>query len=112
MTQVSIGQTLFQPNPRTSGYREYKVIKIGRKWISFEDGRRCTIDTLLLDCGGYAPQKLYVSVEEYEAGRKLQAAWSDLCRDVQRIRRPEHLTVEGINEIRRMLGLQVLSEAP
>lgn len=107
--KVAIGQTLYQPVKRMSGsYDKYEVVSIGRKWISLDRGARCTIDGLMLDCGGYTPQRLYTSIEAYEANRKLSAAWADLQRDLDRARRPDGLTVEAINAIRAQLGLQVL----
>lgn len=107
---ITIGQTLYEPPFNRSNGREHVVTSIGRKWIQLGDKRRCTIDTLLLDCGLYSPRKLYASKEEYEAAAHLNAAWRDLQRDLNNAKRPEGMTVEQINDIRRALGLKVLGE--
>jgi hypothetical protein len=108
--KVAIGQTLYEPPQRRNGWREHKVISIGRKWISLDGGKRCTIDGLMLDRGVYSPERLYTSTEDYEAERKLSAAWFDLRRAIQYARLPDGLTVDAINAIRVQLGLKVSGE--
>jgi hypothetical protein len=108
--KVEVGQTLYEPNRRTGSYREYKVVSIGRKWISLSGGARCTIDGLKLDCGGYGARRLYINTEAYEAARKLESAWSDLLRDFQFARIPEGMTVDAINAIRHQFGLKVFGD--
>jgi hypothetical protein len=106
---IAVGTKLYEPDQRRSGYREYDVVSIGRKWIQLKPEGRCNF-SLMRDGGGYAPRQLYLSIEAYESERRLSAAWSDLCRDIQRAKRPEGITVDEINAIRVKLGLKVLGQ--
>jgi hypothetical protein len=106
---IAVGTKLYELDLRRSGYREYEVVSIGRKWIHLKPEGRCNF-SLMRDCGGYAPRQLYISVEAYETERRLSAAWSDLCRDIQRARRSDGITVDEINAIRVRLGLKVLGQ--
>lgn len=109
---VEIGQALFERRERVSGWREHKVVGIGRKWIALDTGSRCTIDTLKLDRGGYSPRQLYTDPAIYEDESRLAAAWIDFQRDVGRLHsRPKHMTAEAMNDIRRTLGLEVIGES-
>lgn len=107
---LTIGQKLYDKDPYRSSYNEYTVEKIGRKWAQLDRGARCTVDTLHLDCGDYGTRKLYPSIEEHQVALRLDAAWRDLERDLRYAKRPNGLTVEKINDIRRELGLKVLGE--
>jgi hypothetical protein len=110
MSAVVIGQTLYEPRSGGAYFREHTVVGIGRKWIMLDGKARCSIDGLMLDCGGYGPRQLYTDIEAYRAEGMLSAAWRDLSRDLQYSNRPTSMTVETINEIRAQLGLRVLAK--
>jgi hypothetical protein len=102
---VKVGQILhLPPERRDSGWAELTVVSIGRKWITLDRNRRCSIDKLLLDRGGYSPKQLYVSRAERENEIALDAAWSAFGRRAI-YRRPSAVTLEDIQQASNLLGL-------
>lgn len=106
---VQIGQTLYEPSRRRGGeYIEHKVASIGRKWVTFFGGGRCTIDGLMLDCSPYGMRQLYADKEAHALAARRDAAWRDLKGDLSLAKMPDDLTIADINAMRAKLGLQVL----
>lgn len=105
MNKLTLGQILYQPpgNHRNSGC-EYEVTKIGRVWAELDGGRRrCTINTLHLDTGGYAPIQLYMSLTAFESEKELNRAWRELGNSVYNKRIPDGVTIELIEHVSALL---------
>lgn len=105
MSTLTIGQVLHMPpSRRSTGWNELTVTKIGRTWATLGTYGRCTLDTLLLDCGGYSPIQLYTSCEEFEQERELNKVWSDFVRSLAVGRAPAGMTLEAIKQARALLA--------
>ena len=106
-TDLSVGQKLwFVPDRHFGQPREVTVLKIGRKWAAIsERGDRIDIETLVVDGKGYSsPGRCYRSREGYETIAAANAAWDALMRDLRNTyQRPRGLTVEDIEQARRIL---------
>lgn len=85
--------------PRTS---EVTVKKVGRKWAYFGIHDKFDIQTGAID--GYGGGRVYVSSAEYNQEQALEAVWAEIRNAVHRTwRRPEHLTVSDLAELKRIL---------
>lgn len=89
------------------GPYEVTITKVGRKWLTLNNGYRAAVDGLALDGGEYAsPGVCYLTREAYEIEKALNDAWSKLRRDIDMARRaPNELTVQCIHDARKLLGL-------
>ena len=104
--KLTIGQVLYEPPCSWRSYwREHKVDGIGRKWVKLDTDRRCTTDTLLLDCSRYAPIQLYADRKTYEDIEAIKSAWFELRKSIEYNKPPSGVTSETIAQVRVMLGL-------
>lgn len=87
--------------------QEATVTAIGRKWITINDRNRFEIGSMYLDGKGYAsPGSVWSSPEEYHNSLSLNQAWSGIQTAVINAHRcPDGVTVERIEEARKLLGL-------
>lgn len=106
--KLSIGQVLHEPpSRRYEDWKQYTVVSIGRKWATLSGrNNRCTLDTLLRDCGGYSPRELYVDRAAYEQECALHAEWTDFARRINVARMPAGMTPEIIAQARALLGIE------
>lgn len=84
------------------------VKKVGRKWAVIDDGDlRVDMETGAIE-GTYPQAYVYASRDVYEAKHALREAWADLRLDWHRApySAPAGVTVERINEARRLLGME------
>lgn len=89
----------------SSDLDDYEVEKIGRVYAKLKHPYyRVRIDNLELDG---SRGTVYLSPEHYKRQQELNKAWSDFCQAVSdvRHRRPDHISLESINEARQRLGL-------
>lgn len=104
-----VGQRLwFVPEQRWNGQpRELTITKIGRKWITLNDDHRASIENLIVDGDGYSsPGRCYVDQVAYEEEKALNEAWTAFRQDTDRMRRtPELVTIESIQQARKLLGV-------
>lgn len=103
---LKVGQSLFlKPvgSLRTEALVEYKIEKIGRRWVTLSNHARVSLETLRTESG---TRTAWLS-EQHHKAQELDAAWRQLTTDFDRMRynRPAHLTVEVIKEIRLKLGI-------
>ena len=103
------GQKLWLvPSHRYMGEpREVTIVKVGRKWLTLNNGHRAAVDGLALDGGEYmSPGVCYLSREAWEIEKALNESCSQLRRDVDMAHRvPDGLTVQSIHDARKLLGL-------
>lgn len=85
-----------------------RIVKVGRKWI-YLDGPgdyRFSPDEMMIDSGGYASRwRVWYSRESYERKKATNDAWMALKNAIRDVRQPPDLTVEKIEEARRILGI-------
>lgn len=78
---------------------QWTISKIGRKWITFTNGKRADKETLKVDGKGYSsPGSLWFSEEEFEAKKLRSRLWRKLIRDLP-WSPPGHMTEEKIRQI-------------
>ena len=84
-----------------------KIVRVGRVWLTLDNGCRANIDGLMLDGGDYmSPGACYLTKEEWETEKALSAAWNSFRSDVDRERRiPAGITVQSIIDARKILDL-------
>ena len=87
-----------------------KIIKLGRKYIYFDNGLRASKDGLLAD--NKYPKKyyfkgnFYLCKEDWEEKKLPFNAWKKFCIDVSRAYTiPNGIGVSEINEARKLLGI-------
>lgn len=102
---LKVGDKLFCVFYR--GYqKEVEITKIGRKYGMFlKSGReiRFYLDTLkLVEYSG----ELYTSKEEYESKMDIETEWGKLGRQISYSKPPKGMTLEKIQEIRKIVGLE------
>lgn len=109
MSAFAVGDKLWMvPSQRYMGdAREVTVTKVGRKWLTLDNGYRASAADMWLDGGGYtSPGSCYASRAAWEAHKELCDAWEQLRRDVDRERRPPPgVTAQLIWHARASLGL-------
>lgn len=82
--KIEVGQELVyvvgDPSARrTNPPRTVRVEKIGHKWIYISNGKRLHHANLHADGGQYqSPGKCYLRLEDYQAERAHEIAWSAL----------------------------------
>lgn len=109
--KLAVGMKLWWVPSRTySQPSEVTVEKVGRTWAQLSNRSRADVKTWVVDGYGYAPPgSIWPSREVHEEWAARQACWRDFLRDVGRIySAPENISIEEINQIRRLIGLEVL----
>ena len=105
----TVGQELFASFGRNRHKNEctMTISKVGRKWLELDDGRyRANIETLDIDGGqDSSPGKCYVSKQDYDDEVALTEAWASLTRHFPLYSKPKHVTVEDIEQAKKLLGL-------
>ena len=97
---------------RNGNPRAVTVEKVGRKWVTFKEIEgRTAIGSTEVEIQGFGRVGiLYPSREVWAEKRLLEAAWSDVQRDLcRKTARPAGVTLEDINAARGLLGLEVLN---
>ena len=112
MITYTVGQELwYEPGHTHTGLgRVVRVQKVGRKWVTlgdhwFPDRYRVKVDEVAVDGGDYSsPGRLWNSKQECREYRELEREWKALRNALTRDM-PESLTLESLNEAKRLLGL-------
>lgn len=108
MSDYKVGDYLwFVPSGRAGSSHSVKIVTVGRKWLTLDDGRRVDKVTLVADGKGYSsPGTCYQSQKFYEDGVALYDAWSDFVDKVryQNRARPG-VTLDIIKQARSLLLL-------
>jgi hypothetical protein len=84
------------------GGRPATIGKIGRKWITLDDGKtRFDAATHVVDNGGYSSSGMvYASQLEYEESQNLALAWQDFKGRMRELyHHPAHLTIADIESM-------------
>jgi hypothetical protein len=106
---LSVGQKLwFVPyEHRRNPPHDVTVTKVGRKWATLDNGHRIDVETWQADGGDCSsPGKCYPDRAAWENEQDRQAAWNVLRRAVgDTWRPPAGVTVEGVVEAMRLLGI-------
>lgn len=106
---MEVGQQLWWvwTEKRRGDNKYVTVTKIGRKWVYVDKGYRLDPLTMRVDGEGYtSPATCYLSKEEYEKKRDLEAAWNGLrsrLRDAWAA--PKGVTKEDVLQAARLLRL-------
>lgn len=106
---LKIGQRLwYVPSNRKKEQAEVVIEKLGHKWFTLVSKHyvRYDVETLGSDTHYGAKDCLHLSREAYEAGIGLSKALDDFKAAVRRLRDADGITLEQINEVRRVLGLE------
>ena len=107
MSALVVGQVLhLPPGNHRSGWTEYTIEKIGRKWATLNRGYRCDLSTLMLDRGGYSPKQLYVNRSKFEGEQALRLAWWEFSRRLPSTTPPKGVTLETIAQAEVLLGIE------
>lgn len=110
---LQVGQKLwYVPNDKRWGKeQEIEVTKVGRKWANVGYLGRIDIETLSVDGRGYSsPGQCYLSREEWERNEVLSDAWWEFKELIKKTnKRPEGITIESIEQAKRLLGLDAAS---
>ena len=106
---LEIGQTLYlyqtDARYRDRAPRIVTVKKIGRKWATIDHGEKVDIETLTLDAGQFTPsERCYLSIEQRENERRLNATWDNFRRSADRSWSTPTSNVESIREAAALLG--------
>ena len=105
----TIGQTVCVVFERRGGASDVKVTGVGRRWVSTDDGNRFDRVTGHVDGGRYSsPGTVYTSRNAYADALELSNAWRTLLSDLRNTygAAPGGVTVAGIAEARRLLGMK------
>ena len=102
--KLEVGQKLyFDPHQRYYEYMrgEVTVTKVGRKWAELSNGRRISIETMLVDSSGYVSiGRCWLSEDEYAAAKELAVAWNCLRRVVADTHgRPRNISATAIKQM-------------
>lgn len=85
------------------------VEKVGNRWLTLSNDYRVDKDTLEVDGGSYSsPGRCWLSQQEYEDAVAVRTAWNSLGEQM-RVFQPAGLTLEKIEEARRVLGMGINS---
>lgn len=92
------------PAERMGRPYEATITAIGRKWITFGNGRmtnRFNAETMKLDGKGYSsPGRVWPSKSEYDESTAINQSWSTLCNLFRNHhKKPDHITEQDIAEI-------------
>jgi hypothetical protein len=104
-----VGQTVIfvGAHRHNAGAKEMKITKIGRKWLSLENGYRVDRETLAADGAGYvSPGRAYVTREEYEAKLALENEWEGLCKVIRSSYSPTTSNIQAVREAKRLLNIE------
>lgn len=105
---MNVGDTLWWvPAPRYGVAMEVSVTKVGRKWVTLDNGHRIDLETWTADGGNFmSPGTCWLSREAWERNTVLVQSWERLRRDASNLwRPPRDMTVERIAQVRDLLGL-------
>lgn len=106
---LTVGQKLwFVPERNYHGApREVTVEKIGRVWATVNNAPRVSLNTLMVDGGGYdSPGRCHLSRDVWEAERKRQIAWSPLRRKImEQYDAPKDFDPISVDAIAKLLGI-------
>lgn len=108
MTYTKEQKLWMVPNVRYIGEPcEVTIVKVGRKWLTLDNGYRAAIDTLVLDGGQFiSPGRCYLTRKEWEETTALKDAWVKLRTDIDSNRQPpDGLTIAAIDNVRTFLRL-------
>jgi hypothetical protein len=114
----TVGQTMLHVTiPQNQGtdykFHEVKITKVGRSWLTLDNGQRAEIETLIVDGGHYfSSQKLYLDREQFDAEMALDQAWRELRRAVDRHIRTPTTNIEAIREAAALLNLKIGDAEP
>lgn len=106
--EYEVGQRLWfaTRSERLRPSREVTVEKVGRKWVQLSSGMRVERGQCDCDGAGYAsPGTLWRSREAYERYLALRGQWIKLIQDLRWKRVPYDMTLERIEQARKLLGL-------
>jgi hypothetical protein len=105
--RLKLGQVVFikRHDMRTQILRRLAVSKIGRKWVTLENGERAAIGSRYLDGKGYScPGTIYLSEEEHDRIAVRGRAWDRLWRDMQTMGQPpDNVSLDAIERARDFL---------
>jgi hypothetical protein len=96
-------------NERHNAGRTVLVTKVGRKWVTLDNGRwRVEVGGRFLDGERYgSPGEVFLSEDEYKAIAARDCAWSKLARAIERTRRPtDSVSLESIEQVMKLLGIE------
>lgn len=113
LKDLKVGDAVFVASAegRRVAHFEATITAVARKWATMGPHGRFDRETGAVDGGKYSSTgRVWRSRADYEAHTRLSAAWADIKRDLQRAECQEGVTVEGINQARRLLGLSVFGE--
>ena len=110
---LNVGQKLwFVPYQKYHGpAREVEVQTVGRKWATATTLRnRINIENLTVDDAGYmSTGQCYLSEQEYNDTVGFQNEWQSFVKRVSHIRiKPEHITRDDLNELKRILKMEAI----
>jgi hypothetical protein len=117
MIEYKVGaQVWFVPRYGGPG-QELTVTKVARKWVTLGNGRhidryRVELGSDQVDGGEFSsPGKVWESREVWDAHNKLEQVWDATMEELRKryYRLPEGVSVEHIQQIRRILGYPELS---
>lgn len=98
--EFEVGQKLFCVENnwrRKASYKYIKIQKIGRKWLTMEDGDRVDKNTMYIDGGKFSsPGRAYMSEEDYQLETQKNEAWEKLRSLIRSRCTPEHLKIKHI----------------
>lgn len=98
--KFTVGQQLyFVPSSRYGSERTYVIEKVGRKYITLDNGMRAPVDKLYIENYG----KLYLSEEHYRQYIAADTAWETLRRRFYYSAMPEDITAEKIEQATKLL---------
>lgn len=107
--ELKVGQTLvYESRDRRYGpVYETKVTKIGRKWVTLDNGHRINPATLWADGGQYSsPGRCWLSHKDREAYLARAEAWRRLSVYVHgHLSPPENVTADNIELAGTMIGI-------
>jgi hypothetical protein len=112
LKDLKVGDVVFVKRTYGNGAGfEAAITEVARKWATIGPHGRFDRETGAMDGGRHSSDgQVWRSRADYEAHAQLSAAWADIKRDLQWAKCPEGVTVERINQARRLLGLSVFGE--
>jgi hypothetical protein len=110
LKDLNIGDTVFViGEDRRMPDFQATITEIGRRWAVIGHHGRFDRETGVVDHFG-PTVRAWCSRADYEAHALLSAAWKDVRNDLQWAKMPAGMTIETINQARRLLGLKVFGE--
>lgn len=119
-TDFTAGQRVFVENAeryrRNTGaapmLAERAVVKVGKRWVTLEDGDRFDPEDMWIDAGDYSPtHRVWLTEAACADFHEASRGWRALCDKVKHHQMPEGVTIADIEAVADILHIDLEEKA-